>query len=81
MVVLRNMTVCQARELEELRAHLLTSNVRYWLPDQIDRGATVIKAELSPLTEVGKLRTFFKNIGPVESLREFGEDKSRDRKL
>src|SRR5271166_4181703 len=75
MTAFRNRKPCPAGDRDALRVYLLRSCVPWVVTDHIDRGAAVQKAEVSPLSKVGMLRTFFGNIGDVHSGPEFGERK------
>jgi hypothetical protein len=65
---------CTPKEISELRAYLSTTPVR-WLVGVIDGGARVSKGEVKSLSQVGRLRTIWGDLGGVRSDHEYGLEK------
>jgi hypothetical protein len=65
MVGIKNSRGCTPAELQDLKKHLV---------QLIESGAKVTKGEISPLAEIGRIRTIFKDIGSVLSKAEYGQD-------
>jgi hypothetical protein len=54
---------------------LFVNDIRSWLVGVIDRGATVSKGEVETLSQVGRLRTMWGDLGGVRSVDEYDSEK------
>jgi hypothetical protein len=61
-------------EIKDLKVYLSKTPV-CWLIDKIARGAKVSRGEITPLSEIGTLKTIWGNIGGIQSINEHAAEK------
>lgn len=61
-------------EIETLKIYLSQTPVS-WIVELMKRGAEVLKGEVTPISEIGKLRTMWSELGTIRSIDEHGSDK------
>jgi hypothetical protein len=72
--MISNRKNCNKIEIHELKIYLSQTPVA-WLASEIDKGVKVSKGEITPLLQVGKLRTIWSELGGIHSIIEHGHDK------
>lgn len=74
MTIISNRRSCSLSEINALKMYLSLTPVR-WLVQVIDSGAKVSKGGVTSLSEIGKLRTIWSELGGIRSSDEHGSQK------
>jgi len=69
-----NRKSCSLTEINALKTYLSQTPVSCMV-ERINRGAEVSKGEVTPISEIGGLRTIWSDLGTIRSIDEHGSDK------
>ena len=65
---------CSSEEIHCLKKYLKKSTTP-WLVCPIDQGASVSKCNVKPLSEIGRLRTIWAELGGIRSENQYNSEK------